>query len=271
MNVATKVGKKFFQILDETIPPGHPLHKVFNRKTVKLSYSTMPNMLKKISVHNSRVTAKALAKTPVVTLAGDDNIGDPATYVIDDEQQLEAYPCDDCEEECGGLIVDTLNNGGAVTSANDDAQPTEVPDHCNCNGRMGPCPLDGDCRKEKSCIYSCKVTRMDTMETESYTGLTAGTFKRRYYGHNSSFNNRDARQTSLSRHCWSLKDNNIQFDRQWTILAHAKPYNPVTKVCRLCLKEVYFILFQPQTASLNSKSEVFGWCKHRQRWTLSNA
>ena len=26
MNVATKVGKKFFQILDETIPPGHPLH-----------------------------------------------------------------------------------------------------------------------------------------------------------------------------------------------------------------------------------------------------
>ena len=63
MNVATNVGKKFFQILDETIPPGHPLHKVFNRKTVKLSYSTMPNMLKKISVHNSRVTAKALAKS----------------------------------------------------------------------------------------------------------------------------------------------------------------------------------------------------------------
>ena len=47
MNVSTKVGKKFFQILDETIPPGHPLHKVFNRKTVRLSYSTMPNMLKK--------------------------------------------------------------------------------------------------------------------------------------------------------------------------------------------------------------------------------
>ena len=94
MNVATKVGKKFFQILDETIPPGHPLHKTFNRHTVKLSYSTMPNMLKKVSVHNSRVSKEALAN---VTLAGDDN----------NVQQEE--------------------------------------DHCNCNGRMGPCPLDGNC------------------------------------------------------------------------------------------------------------------------------
>ena len=115
-----------------------------------------------------------------------------------------------------------------------------------------------------------KMARQQS-ETETYTGITAGTFKRRYYGHNSSFNNRDARQTSLSRHCWNLKDGNIQFNRQWTILAHAKAYNPVTKVCRLCLKEVYYILYKPETASLNSKSEVFGWCKHRQRWTLLNA
>ena len=273
MNVATKVGKKFFQILDETIPPGHPLHKVFNRKTVKLSYSTMPNMLKKISVHNSRVTANALADSTNVTLASDDNNGMPAPSANDDEvQHLVAHPCDECEEECGGLIVDTGRNAGAATSASDDeGQQLVETDHCNCNGRMGPCPLDGDCRKEKSCIYSCKVTRLDTMETETYTGITAGTFKRRYYGHNSSFNNREARQTSLSRHCWNLKDGNIQFDRKWTILAHAKAYNPVTKVCRLCLKEVYYILYKPETASLNSKSEVFGWCKHRQRWTLLNA
>ena len=181
MNVATKIGKKFFQILDETIPPGHPLHKVFNRKTVKPSYSTMPNMLKKISVHNSRVTALALADSMNVTLASDDNNGNPAPSANDDEmQQLEAHPCDECEEECGGLIVDTENNGGDATSASDDGKLQVEPDHCNCNGRMGPCPLDGDCRKEKSCIYYCMVTRLDTMETQTYTGLTAGTFKRRY-------------------------------------------------------------------------------------------
>ena len=215
------------------------------------------------------MTAKALAETSDVTLASDDN--QAATSANPDvRQHLEAHPCDECEEECGGLIVENVDNGDA-TSTNDDGKQQKEDDDCNCNGRMGPCPLDGDCRKEKSCIYSCKVTRQDTMESETYTGLTAGTFKRRYYGHNSSFNNRDSRQTTLSRHCWNLKDNNIQFDRKWTILAHAKAYNPVTKVCRLCLKEVYYILYNPETASLNSKSEVFGWCKHRQRWTLSNA
>ena len=57
----------------------------------------MPYMLKKISVHNSRVTAQALAESGNVTSASEDEIDEP------------------------------------------------VATHCNCNGRMGQCPLDGDC------------------------------------------------------------------------------------------------------------------------------
>ena len=41
-----------------------------------------------------------------------------------------------------------------------------------------------------------------------------------------------------------------------SILAKAKTFNPVAKVFRLCLKEVFFILFKPKTASLNARSEV---------------
>ena len=159
MNVATKVGKKFFQILDETIPPGHPLHKVFNRKSVKLSYSTMPNMLKKISAHNSKVTASAIAESADVTLASDD---DPAISAnMEEVQHLEAYPCIDCEEECEGYIVETLDNGSNVTPAFNDHQQPQDETTCNCTGRMGPCPLEGDCRKEKNIISCCKVTRQD--------------------------------------------------------------------------------------------------------------
>ena len=143
------------------------------------------------------------------------------------------------------------NSSSNVTSASNDHQQPQDETTCNCTGRMGPCPLEGDCRKEKNIIYCCKVTRQDTMETETYTGLTANTFKARYYGHNTTFNNRDAKQTTLSKHCWNLKDNNIPFSRKWSILSHAKPYNPVKKVCRLFLKEVYFILYKPETASLN--------------------
>ena len=114
----------------------------------------------------------------------------------------------------------------------DEDDKDQESNHCNCNGRMGPCPLDGDCRKEKSCIYSCKVTRLDTDVSETYTGLTAKTFKERFYGHNANINNRDQTGTKLSQYIWDLKDNNIPFTTKWSILAKASAFNPVTKKCR---------------------------------------
>ena len=34
-NVDTKIGAKFLQIIDTCFPPNNPLHKIFNRNTVK--------------------------------------------------------------------------------------------------------------------------------------------------------------------------------------------------------------------------------------------
>ena len=42
--VTTNVGKEFFKIVDECFPENHKLHKIFNRSTIKLSYSCMPNI-----------------------------------------------------------------------------------------------------------------------------------------------------------------------------------------------------------------------------------
>ena len=119
------------------------------------------------------------------------------------------------------VTAQALADSGIVTSASDDDEHANVPEHCNCNGRMGPCPLDGDCQKERSCIYCCKVTRQDTQEYETYTGLARGTFKSRFYGHNASMYNKRQKQTTLSNHVWDLKDNNIPHEIKWTILAKA--------------------------------------------------
>ena len=258
MNVATNVGKKLFQILDESFPPGHPLHKTFNRHTVKLSYSTMPNMLKRISAHNSRATALAMAEIGDVTLASDD-----------EQPTATASPCNNCDdEECGGFIVEPMPE---VPQEQTEATSDHEADHCNGTAKIGPCPHDGDCRKERSCIYSCKVTRLDTGVSETYTGLAGNTFKERFYGHNRNINVRNGpgnHGTSLSHYIWELKDNNVPYETKWSIMSKAKTYNPVTKKCRLCLKEVYYILYKPETASLNSRNEVFGWCKHRKQWSL---
>ena len=51
-NVKTNLGRKFLNIIDRCFPKGHPLHKMFNKHTLKLSYSCMPNMKSIISSHN---------------------------------------------------------------------------------------------------------------------------------------------------------------------------------------------------------------------------
>ena len=54
-NVKTNLGRKFLNIIDRCFPNEHPLHKIFNKHTLKLSYSCMPNMKSIISSHNIAV------------------------------------------------------------------------------------------------------------------------------------------------------------------------------------------------------------------------
>ena len=57
-NVASNVGRSFFKILDEEFPKNHVFHKIFNRSTVKISYSCMPNLRQKtthLNAHNKSI------------------------------------------------------------------------------------------------------------------------------------------------------------------------------------------------------------------------
>ena len=54
-NVQTNIGRKFINIIDTCFPPKHPLHAIFNKHTLKLSYSCMPNMRQHIDSHNRRI------------------------------------------------------------------------------------------------------------------------------------------------------------------------------------------------------------------------
>ena len=54
-NVKTNIGAEFLKLIDKHFPRGHPLHKVLNRNTVKVSYRTTPNIKKLIAAHNSKI------------------------------------------------------------------------------------------------------------------------------------------------------------------------------------------------------------------------
>ena len=53
--VKTNIGRDFLQLIDECFPPSNPLHKIFNRQKVKVSYSTTPNMAQTIAAKNAKI------------------------------------------------------------------------------------------------------------------------------------------------------------------------------------------------------------------------
>lgn len=57
--VTTNIGREFIRLIDKHFPPQNRYRKIFNRNTIKLSYSCTPNMQVILSGHN-----KALLKKP---------------------------------------------------------------------------------------------------------------------------------------------------------------------------------------------------------------
>ena len=53
--VKTNLGKNILRIVCECFPRGHALRPIFNRNTIKLSYSLMPNVKSTIDAHNKRL------------------------------------------------------------------------------------------------------------------------------------------------------------------------------------------------------------------------
>ena len=154
-----------------------------------------------------------------------------------------------------------------ISSQKDAPAP---PPGCNCQGGPHTCPLNGACLTDEL-VYKATVTRTDTNQVETYTGLTGGTFKTRYNKHMYDFRTvSQAGATTLSKHIWKLKRENAPYNLAWEVLARAKVFNPVTRTCQLCLREKYLISFYPESATLNSRTELYSTCRHRLKMLLEN-
>ena len=192
-----------------------------------------------------------------------------------------------------------INTNGQNNNQAEDLEPPPPPENpavtktCNCSKRdleNEGCPLGGACLTP-NVIYGATVKILDILGNpidltkETYTGLSEPPWKQRKYGHNSDFKHKkkgtSKKGTTLSKYIWTLKDpddcnlepcpNKMEWMIEWKILARAKGYNPITGVCRLCLKESYFLLFKTETASLNKRNEIFTLCPHRKFKFLANA
>ena len=74
----------------------------------------------------------------------------------------------------------------------------------------------------------------------------------------------------LSKHVWSLKDNNIDYSISWRIISSSSSYNGSSKRCNLCLKGKFLIICRPDLSSLNKRNELVSSCRHRNKALLCN-
>jgi hypothetical protein len=140
---------------------------------------------------------------------------------------------------------------------------------CNCRNK-NLCPIPGKCLTE-GVVYQALVKREDGV-TDSYVGLTENSFKDRWTKHKSSFRTRNPKNASgLSRYIWNLMDEKIDYEIEWKIVSKAKPFDPGSGVCRLCVREKFFILFKPEMSTINSRNEIAGPCLHKASRLLKNS
>ena len=97
-------------------------------------------------------------------------------------------------------------------------------DKCNCR-KKNNCPLKNN-SLTSSVVHNANVTTENVTTGKNYIGLTDGTFKQRSRNTNFLFGTETIQtSTELSKHIWTLKDNNTNFTINWSILATAPAYS----------------------------------------------
>ena len=152
----------------------------------------------------------------------------------------------------------------------DDPAQALTPPGCNCRGGPAVCPVQGRCKTD-CVVYRAAVTELGSGKTETYTGVTGNTFKERYNGHKSDIRHQKNRHnTCLADHVWNLKEEGKQYNIEWKLVDRAPTFNPITRKCRVCLKEKSEILYNHAGSTLNKRNEIFNTCRHRIKGLLSN-
>ena len=152
-----------------------------------------------------------------------------------------------------------------------NVEPT--PPTCNCQVSRKPnCPVPGKCTATNVC-YHCRVEREDNHTCKNYAGMTAQVLKTRIGQHLTDAKKfhpvtNKSGMSKLSQHVGGLIFSNIPWSWHWDILCHAKIFSPISERCDLCVKEKYYILYHPELASLNIRSELFSACRHKDRFLL---
>ena len=138
------------------------------------------------------------------------------------------------------------------------------------NRKINDFPLKNNCLTS-SVVYNANVTTESDTTRKNYIALTEGTFTQHHTQRKLSFRNRNySNSTELSRHIWTLKDNNTNFTINWSILATAPAYSNKSKWCHMCLTEKLYLVRAKKPCLLNKRTELISKCRHENKFYLAN-
>ena len=166
-----------------------------------------------------------------------------------------------CLPNIGSYIA---KHNSKILKQNSDTQ-TKPQAKCNCQtSKKSDCPIPGACN-QNGVVYQATVTSEGGRNIQTYVGL-AKKFKSRYSKHKASMETPSPQNsTTLSTHFLKEKEAGNNPTISWKFLKTNIPtFNPVTEICMLCTSEKFHILFKPESATLNSRNEIFSSCRHKR-------
>ena len=138
---------------------------------------------------------------------------------------------------------------------------------CNCRVKDN-CPLDGK-RLHECTVHQANV--ITNNECKEYIGTAEGEFKLLYNNQTMPFRHKRAvNDTKLSKYLWKMKEENVDYNLQWSIKMYASPYKCDARKYGLCLTEKMIIARVDPKKLLNKRTELVSKCRHRNKFLLSN-
>ena len=223
------VGKYFLKLIDKHFKHNNILHKIFNRKTLKISYSCTKNIFEIINNHNKEII----------------------------------------KEFHDRMNNNNNNNNNNSNDNNNDNNNTSKRNKCNCQTRKncpmnGLCNLDNvvyqgiiypneNVNDIKTYIGICSTKLKLRYNNHSY----------------SFFHEHLKNQTALSKQFWRLKNKGLTPEIQWSILKKSNTPEYFDSRCILCLEEKIQIMINPDPGKLlNQKCDLIARCRHRNKFKL---
>ena len=215
--IKTNVAQTFLNLIDKHFSPSNKLHKLFNRNTVRVSYSCMTNMKNLIRKHNRKVLKRNTKRTPTARV-----IQSGIPMVISTPTKNDTPMCN-CQKPANcphakKCLTESIVYKAKVATRTANNQP------------------------EKKIYIGITAGDFKTR----YRNHTKS-FRHEEYNNN----------TELSKYVWKLKSENNQYTIKRSIMKKVKAYKPGSKRCNLGLEEKLLIMKAKKTECLNKALTCF--------------